>query len=83
MVEASPANMLEAMSSLVAGSSLSQTLAAVAIDPERPPGPHALVRWHDRVGGPRDFYGRRIWTPEICDAIRVARERSREARAGA
>jgi hypothetical protein len=52
---------------------LTQTGAAVAIDPERPPSPDTLVRWHDRVKGPRDGYGRRIWTSQIVEAIRQAR----------
>lgn len=62
---------------------LSQAFAAQVIDPERPPSRDTLQVWHDRVEGPRDSAGRRIFTDEICEKIRAARAQPREARAAA
>lgn len=58
---------------------LSETRAALLIDPDRPPSGDTVRTWHDRVGGPRDTNGRRIWTPEICERIKAARTRSKAA----
>lgn len=57
-----------------------QGAAAHAIDPERPPGADALRRWHDRIGGPRDTAGRRIFTAEVCEEIRRARQNPKAIR---
>lgn|GEM_PF-2101299 len=51
----------------------SLAVAAVRIDPIRPPSIDTMRRWHDTIHGPRDTYGRRIWTPEICEAVCQAR----------
>ncbi len=32
-----------------------------------------VERWHDKLGGPRDAHGDRIFTPAICDTIKRAR----------
>jgi hypothetical protein len=60
---------------------LSQSMAAALIDPQLPPSRDTLQVWHDRVKGPRDTAGRRIFTDEICEQIRAARAQSREVRA--
>jgi hypothetical protein len=60
---------------------LTQTAASVIIDPKNPMGPDAMVRWHDRIGGPRDTARRRIWTTELCEQIRAARAKARVVRA--
>jgi hypothetical protein len=52
---------------------LTQAAAAVLIDSERPPSRDTLILWHDRIRGPRDTYGRRIWTHEVCEQVRRAR----------
>lgn len=62
---------------------LSQSIAAQMIDPALPPSRDTLQVWHDRVKGPRDTAGRRIFTDEICEKIRAARAQPREARARA
>lgn len=56
---------------------LTHAAAAVEIDPKQPLGADALREWHDKVGGPKDTNGRRIFTPEVCKKIRAARARSR------
>jgi len=60
---------------------LTQAAAAVLIDSERPPSRDTLILWHDRIRGPRDTYGRRIWTGEVCEQVRRARAESRKASA--
>ena len=60
---------------------LTQAAAAVLIDRESPPSRDTLILWHDRIAGPRDTYGRRIWTPAVCESIRIARAANHERRA--
>jgi hypothetical protein len=52
---------------------LSQSAAGYAIDPQRPLSPDTLRIWHDRLSGPRDSAGRRIWSQEIIAKVREAR----------
>ncbi|MBK7252050.1 MAG: hypothetical protein IPI06_14620 [Gammaproteobacteria bacterium] len=49
------------------------------IDPRRPVSEITANVWHDKVGGPRDTWGRRLWTPEVCDRIREARSAGKVA----
>lgn len=50
----------------------SQTQAAVIISCTTPPSVSTMQRLHDGVGGPRDTAGRRIWTMEVIEAVRIA-----------
>lgn len=58
---------------------LSQAAAAVAVDPKSPPHRDTLNVWHDKVRGPRDSNGRRIFTSEVCAQIRAARADAQKA----
>jgi len=53
---------------------LSASKAAAAVDPDRPVHRDTLNKWHDKIGGPRDSNGRRIFTAEVCEQIRQARQ---------
>jgi len=57
----------------------SQSAALVQIDPEQPPSVSTAKALHDRVQGPRDTYGRRIWSSEVIEQIRAARAGARKA----
>jgi hypothetical protein len=59
---------------------LSQSAAAHFVDPQSPLSADTLRIWHDKVGGPRDSTGRRIWTLTVCEQIRAARVAVRKAR---
>jgi hypothetical protein len=52
----------------------------VVIDPKHPPSRDTLQDLHDRVQGPRDTNGRRIFTAEVCDLIRSVRAKTRGGR---
>jgi hypothetical protein len=53
----------------------SQTAAAPRVDPNCPPSVDTLRLWHDRLGGPRDSAGRRIYTDEMIERIKAARQK--------
>lgn len=50
---------------------LAERHAAVATDLSS----SSARRWHDRLNGPRDSIGRRIYTADIVEAIKQARHR--------
>jgi hypothetical protein len=54
----------------------SQPAAANVIDPKNPPSADTLRRWHDKIGGPRDTSGRRVFTKKICQQIKSARSKA-------
>lgn len=62
---------------------LSQSAAAAVLNPTCPPSPDTMRVWHDRLAGPRDSAGRRLWPAEIVERIRKARAESRKSRAAA
>lgn len=59
---------------------LSQSAAGHVVDPQRPLSPDTLRVWHDKVHGPKDTAGRRIWTAELCMQIRDARTAAQKVR---